>query len=1172
MAETKFNLFSNILWTVNTPTTSNFKPPIQTTGGWITAPIQPNNTILPWLKPQTNAIPSKPVQQPIQPIQQKPFIPTPVVKVWTQANASEKNLIQTYLDDDNEDVNNREQIFKMIQNWEDETLIEDAIVNKIGYTWIKQEQWFDITPSFWEVWQWAKDVWTDVKSWLFNLWADVSKWVRWEIWKDTWIPLWLFWRTMGNTMWTQKEIKDIWEAYWRWEITKERALLQNMWMQWLLLSDTLWDVFMSWLKTIFPNEWEQAAKELTQWALSTETGQKISNKIEETKKEYERLKEIDPNKARDYKASLGWLSLWWEVSWYWSVSKTAKWIKEWAETVIDTATPLVKQTWKQVLDKSWKVIKQWVEKTAEKVWQTTKWIKTTKEQITSWLTKEEIKGFQSNPYQADEFKKLTNRLESPEWISDIKDYIVERVWAITKELTDEIDKIRATKWETSNVYKEIRKQPIEVKTETLLNDFKTTIEANWMKVNKKWVIERVAWSKAKDLNQTDISKLNQLYNDIKADSKKWYLTPDEILTFRKTASDLAKYDASTTTTGQGIIRWLRKNIDNTAKEQITWLKELDSQFVDKLDEFENAVKDLVYKWWDVKWEWRSNIVNIIWTLDRANRAKLLTRLDDVIPWIWEKIQAIDNIPTILKSLQSKWMFEKYTWVWWAIAWASVLWSAVPVLWHIAWAIVWWVWWKLLESWLTGIRKIALNKVLSKISNEWAKRMKEINTKIAKKQLLKQEDKAFINSLKQQFNDEISKSKTNNLKSTTTKSMTSGNIPNNSNTVTKKLTPKVEQGKLLKKTEVKESNEELNELLSYKLKILKEFSNKNELTSEQINKTVQDFNKIKNAKVIDISNWIMWADWKVDNVIYVWNWNFRVISWKKSWDFSYTDLLKRIKETTPATSEIQTKLSKLNSSNIEEIAKSITTDITKLAKVKQIIQEHLNKYGAEFKNYMAELVEKISDYTWTKLNLLGKEWIGVEKTKLLTTKKLLKPKVDSLIEEVWAYNDWFNKWKLFDISPQSKSKISSMEIKADMWEIKPEEINNLNKWFKDNKDNYITLYHWTYWWHDIIWQWLKATKQSTAKSLQSAPWYVNLSFDPSRARTFWEFAYPWKEIKVYKVNVKLWDLKPDLDQLWNKRYWGESQNIWNTLADSLLYWKWFKIKWNIEPYKIKLLNK
>jgi peptidoglycan hydrolase CwlO-like protein len=48
---------------------------------------------------------------------------------------------------------------------------------------------------------------------------------------------------------------------------------------------------------------------------------------------------------------------------------------------------------------------------------------------------------------------------------------------------------------------------------------------------------------------------------------------------------------------------------------------------------------------------------------------------------------------------------------------------------------------------------------------------------------------------------------------------------------------------------------------------------------------------------------------------------------------------------PATQNktIQTKLQNLTKDNIDDIAKSITTDKTKLAQVKQVIQKYLKEY-------------------------------------------------------------------------------------------------------------------------------------------------------------------------------------------------------------------------------------
>lgn len=286
--------------------------------------------------------------------------------------------------------------------------------------------------------------------------------------------------------------------------------------------------------------------------------------------------------------------------------------------------------------------------------------------------------------------------------------------------------------------------------------------------------------------------------------------------------------------------------------------------------------------------------------------------------------------------------------------------------------------------------------------------------------------------------------------------------------------------------------------------------------------------------------------------------------------SIPEVKKKVTETkqlpTKAKTQLETTLKWVNSNNIDEVSKTLAKQLNtpKIKEIKEVITKYIKEFWEDIKNKLWDLIDEISEKVWWKINLLPtKKWnvVGVDDVKVS----------DDLIEQVWKHTEWFKEWKLFDISPQSKSKISKMEIKADNWEITKTDIDSLNKWFKDNKDNYIKLYHWTSPQWNILDEWLKATSSKTARSLQSWKWYVYLSFDPARAKTFWEMAYAWKTPKVYEIKVKIWDLLADTDQLWNKRYWGENQNIWNTLADSLLYWKWFRVKWNIEPYKISEYN-
>lgn len=725
-----------------------------------------------------------------------------------KANAWDVDFIQSFLNDTKWNVDferKRNAVVEMLKNWEDEAFIEDAIINKM---WYKPTQ-----PTQEKPWLWSQ-LWTAAKESLPNpmnileVWGNVAKWLEKNITGAVNIAASPFWvspmRTpseaiMGVEKATpsllERSVATVWQRGQElWDIiTAEWQTTPESVFQWTMkvargLLDIWWDAFMSALSTASTQEQKDFVKQELQKAVETKGWEYVMQKMQEAQRDMETLRELDPRAARNFEAVFTLLEWAWEAVWLWTGTRTLK--ATWrATTEALDAIPWQVMQW---AEKAWQVLWKW----ADIVTDTTKWvvdatkktwdnIRATKEQVISGLTKEQIKWYQSNPYQAEEFNKLTERLESPEWISDVKDYKVERVWAVTKELTDEIDKIRATKWETWKAYEIVKQLPVEVKTDDIFKWFESTLKNNWMDF-KDWVIVRIPWSKAKDLNQADINKFNQLYQDILADSSKWYLTPEEILTFRKTVSDLAKYDATTTSTWQWILKSIRKIIDNQAKAQIPWLKELDAQFVDKLDELENAIMDLVYKQWDVKWEWRSNIVNIVWTLDRANRAKLLTRLDEVMPWIWEKIQAIDNIWSIFKSLQDQWIFEKFTWFGWAVAWATSLWAVLPVIWHVVWAILWLAGWKLLETWITSAKKVALNKILSKISKEWVERMKEIDTKIKNNQKLREWDEEFLNNLKQKFQDEIRKSKNNSGNSNTRMPLTPMSSRSTSNNTAKKV--------------------------------------------------------------------------------------------------------------------------------------------------------------------------------------------------------------------------------------------------------------------------------------------------------------------------------------------------------------------------------------------------
>lgn len=154
----QFNNMSSIkpkLPTSGVPIKLNFWAPMSWATNFQTY-IAPKVT-MPWQQ-ATSSVPNFLTQN----VKQQP---TPSFKIpWIeQANAQEPDVIQQYLDDENEDYNNRQQIFKMIENWEDTDFIKNSIVNTIWYTWpqsTQEQPWFvwwvkeSITNRLSNIWEW----------------------------------------------------------------------------------------------------------------------------------------------------------------------------------------------------------------------------------------------------------------------------------------------------------------------------------------------------------------------------------------------------------------------------------------------------------------------------------------------------------------------------------------------------------------------------------------------------------------------------------------------------------------------------------------------------------------------------------------------------------------------------------------------------------------------------------------------------------------------------------------------------------------------------------------------------------------------------------------------------------------------------------------------------------
>lgn len=130
-----------------------------------------------------------------------------------------------------------------------------------------------------------------------------------------------------------------------------------------------------------------------------------------------------------------------------------------------------------------------------------------------------------------------------------------------------------------------------------------------------------------------------------------------------------------------------------------------------------------------------------------------------------------------------------------------------------------------------------------------------------------------------------------------------------------------------------------------------------------------------------------------------------------------------------------------------------------------------------------------------------------------------------------------------------------------------EIRELNRWLRANRDKFVRLFHGTKKKYPIIEQGLLPCGRSRRNSLQSASGFVCLSVFPRTAEDFGRLGGNYNdEVVVYAVDTLVANLKPDTDQLRNRRMWGGGHysHVGNTLADSLVYGSGARVKGKIYP--------
>jgi hypothetical protein len=134
------------------------------------------------------------------------------------------------------------------------------------------------------------------------------------------------------------------------------------------------------------------------------------------------------------------------------------------------------------------------------------------------------------------------------------------------------------------------------------------------------------------------------------------------------------------------------------------------------------------------------------------------------------------------------------------------------------------------------------------------------------------------------------------------------------------------------------------------------------------------------------------------------------------------------------------------------------------------------------------------------------------------------------------------------------------------------VHEFARWLRNNKQTELMLFHGTAAKHPVMEKGLLPTSRRRRCSCQSQSGYVYLSVFPGEAKTFGQFGYPGQSTVVYAVKVTVGQLRPDRDQLSNKRLWDvRYPNLRNCLEHSLVFGYGARVKGKIAPYRLTKID-
>ena len=351
------------------------------------------------------------------------------------------------------------------------------------------------------------------------------------------------------------------------------------------------------------------------------------------------------------------------------------------------------------------------------------------------LDKRTKQALENNPFVWKYFERTKQYIQenglSPESKKEIN---TEHIKGLSSEILDLINSKKDTLRDTGELYEKIKNANVEFDNQGVKEKLNTYLEDHGIKI-KDWKLD---FSDSVIVKEWDMRAIEKVYDWATRESYEAKVGLNQ-----RKKMDKVAYPDGAPSAGTEIIKGMRSIFDENMKEKVPGLKEADNLYSEKIKELEQIEDGLIYKQGDRKGQLRDNFEQIVNTLDWPNRARMLQRLDELRPGLWDEIRAVHMMGKLTDMyFKTPTKLSGYLTNAVGIVWGGAIGSRYGIGGMIVGAIGGW----LAKQGATKLSQNAIRKAIDNVAPSSLARLKEIEAKIQAGKGMSPEERILIDQI------------------------------------------------------------------------------------------------------------------------------------------------------------------------------------------------------------------------------------------------------------------------------------------------------------------------------------------------------------------------------------------------------------------------------------------